>query len=66
MRLAPRYIADYLCLEYREKVRNQLNDSIFRDVFDTTNFALPSVENIGESHRQHAIKNRDKAQKFTN
>ena len=64
MRLAPRFIADYLCLEYREKVRNQLNDSIFRNVIETINFALPSEENIGEAHRQFA--NKERAQKYTN
>jgi hypothetical protein len=54
MRLTPRFIADYLCLEYREKIRNQLNDSIFRNVIDTSDFALPSEENVGESHKQFA------------
>jgi len=64
MRLAPRFIADYLCLEYREKIRNQLNDSIFRNVIETADFALPSDENIGESHRQFA--NTKRATKYNN
>jgi hypothetical protein len=54
MRISPRFITDYLCLEYREKVRNQLNDSIFRNVIDTPHFALPSDENIGEAHKLFA------------
>jgi len=64
MRLAPRFISDYLCLEYREKIRNQLNDSIFRNVIDTADFALPSEENIGEAHRLFA--NTKRASKNTN
>lgn len=51
MRVAPRFITDYLCLEYRERVRNQLNDSIYRNVVETANFALPPSENIGEAHK---------------
>lgn len=54
MRISPRFITDYLCLEYREKVRNQLNDSIFRNVIDTPHFALASDENIGEAHKLFA------------
>ena len=64
MRLAPRFISDYLCLEFREKIRNQLNDSIFRNVIETPEFALPSEENIGELHRQFA--NTKRATKYTN
>ena len=64
MRLAPRFISDYLCLEYREKIRNQLNDSIFRNVIETADFALPSEENIGEAHKQFA--NTKRATKYTN
>jgi hypothetical protein len=64
MRIVPRFISDYLCLEFREKVRNQLNDSIFRTVVDTSDFALPSDENIGENHRLFA--NTKRATKFTN
>jgi len=64
MRIAPRFISDYLCLEYREKIRNQLNDSIFRNVIETPEFALPSEENIGELHRQFA--NTKRATKYTN
>lgn len=64
MRLAPRFISDYLCLEYREKIRNQLNDSIFRNVIETGDFALPSEENIGEEHRLFA--NTKRATKYAN
>mmetsp|Transcript_8574 Transcript_8574/g.13243 ORF Transcript_8574/g.13243 Transcript_8574/m.13243 type:complete len:246 (+) Transcript_8574:1349-2086(+) len=64
MRLAPRFITDFLCLEHREKVRNQLNDSIFRNVIDTDNFTLPSEENIGEAHKQFA--NTKRATKYAN
>ena len=64
MRLSPRFITDYLCLEYREKIRNQLNDSIFRNVVETTDFALPSEENIGESHKHFA--NTKRATKYIN
>lgn len=64
MRLSPRFIADYLCLEYREKIRNQLNDSIFRNVIETADFALPSEENIGEAHRLFA--NTKRATKYNN
>ena len=54
IRISPRFITDYLCLEYREKVRNQLNDSIYREVIETSDFALPSKENISETHKQFA------------
>ena len=64
MRLAPRFITDYLCLEHREKIRNQLNDSIFRNVIETPQFALPSEENIGEAHK--LFSNTKRATKYTN
>ena len=63
MRLAPRFISDYLALEYREKVRSQLNESIFRSVIETSHFANPSEENIGEAHREFA--NTKRATKFS-
>jgi hypothetical protein len=41
-----------------------LNDSIFRNVVETTDFALPSEENIGESHKHFA--NTKRATKYIN
>ena len=55
--MAPRYFREYLEYEYDQKIREKCNDSIFRQVSATSNFALlPSNEHhdIGEEHKNMA------------
>jgi hypothetical protein len=42
---------------YNEMIRNKWGDSVFRTVIPTPDFALPSEENLGETHKKIA-KNR--------
>jgi hypothetical protein len=58
IRLAPRIMTDFLCLEHREKIKNFLNEYVYRTVFETQDFALPSEENIGEEHHTFATSKR--------
>jgi hypothetical protein len=43
--------------EYDEKMRDKWSESMYRNVIETPDFALPSEENIGETHKKLA-KNR--------
>ena len=54
LRAAPRHIVENLHAEYRERVRERWNASILRNVVPTPDFALPSEENVGDSHKKMA------------
>lgn len=54
MKISPRHIVENLHVEYKEKIRERWNNSIFRNVIPTTDFALPSEENIGDTHKKLA------------
>lgn len=54
MKVSPRFITEYLHYEYNDKMRDKWGDSVFRNVVATEDFALPSEENIGETHKKFA------------
>ncbi len=54
MKLSPRHIVENLNLEYRQKIRERWNASILRNVIPTADYALPSEENIGDTHKKLA------------
>ena len=58
MKIQPRFVTEYLQLDYKEKMRDRWNESVFRSVLPTPNFALPTEENIGEIHRIMALNRR--------
>lgn len=57
IRAAPRFVSEYLQVEFEQKTREHWSESIFRQVSQTNNFALlPSSEHhdIGEEHKNMA------------
>jgi len=54
VQIAPRFTTELLHTEYEEKMRDRWTESIFRDVVGTQDFALPSEENVGETHKKMA------------
>ncbi len=52
----PKFVCDYLRLQYEEKMREQWGEHIYRIIIDTKDFALPSEENVGEIHKSFALK----------
>lgn len=54
IKISPRYIVEHHHYEYNDKMREKWGDSIFRNVIATSDFALPSEENIGETHKKFA------------
>jgi hypothetical protein len=54
LRVSPRFITEHHHADYREKMRFKWSESIFRNVIPTADFALPSEENIGETHKKIA------------
>lgn len=54
MKISPRHIVENLHVEYREKLKERWNGSILRNVIPTKDFALPSEENIGDTHKKLA------------
>jgi len=54
LKVCPRFITEYHRLEYGEKMRDKWGESIFRNVVPTSDFSVPSEENIGETHKKFA------------
>ena len=54
LKITPRYIVSAHSLTYNELIRQKWGDSVFRQVIPTENFALPSEENLGETHKKLA------------
>lgn len=54
LRLSPRFITEHHHFDYRERMRDKWGESVFRNVVPTSDFALPSEENIGETHKKFA------------
>lgn len=54
LRASPRHIVENLHAEHRERMREKWNGSILRNVVPTRDFALPSEENIGDTHKKMA------------
>ena len=64
IRAAPRFVSEYLQVEFEQKTREHWSESIFRQVSPTSNFALlPSSEHydIGEEHKTTARNKRKKS-----
>jgi hypothetical protein len=54
IKISPRYIVEHHHYDFNDKIRSKWGDSIFRTVVPTSDFALPSEENIGETHKKLA------------
>ena len=54
LKVCPRFITEYHHFEYKEKMRDKWGESIFRNVVPTSDFSIPSEENIGETHKKFA------------
>ena len=55
--MAPRFVSEYLQIQYEHQTREQWTQSIFREVIPTNNFALlpkDADQDIGETHRNLA------------
>ena len=48
--LSPRFVMSLLEEEYHSRVRDRWGESIFRDVVNTSDFAISTEFNIGEQH----------------
>ena len=46
-------------MSYEEKMRESWGEHIHRTIIETKDFAIPSEENVGEIHRQIALKKRN-------
>ena len=55
----PKFVMEYLKMNYEERMREYWGEHIFRTVVETSDFAVPSEENVGEIHRQIAQQRRD-------
>lgn len=54
IKISPRHIVENLHVEYKDKIRERWNASILRNVIPTRDFALPSEENVGDTHKKMA------------
>jgi len=58
IKVAPRFVSEYLQVDFEQKTRERWQESIFRHVSVTHNFALLPIdeqnENIGENHKNIA------------
>jgi hypothetical protein len=54
LKVCPRFITEHHHFEYKEKMRDKWGESIFREVVPTSDFSIPSEENIGETHKKFA------------
>ena len=57
----PKFICEYLRILYEEKMREVQGEHIYRTIIETKDFAFPSEENVGEIHKQLALKKRNGA-----
>ena len=57
VKAAPRFVSEYLQIQYEHQTREQWTQSIFREVIPTSNFALlprDADQDIGETHKNLA------------
>jgi hypothetical protein len=54
LKVCPRFITEFHHFDFKEKMREKWGDSIFREVVPTSDFSIPSEENIGETHKKFA------------
>lgn len=62
LKIVPRFVSEFLQVEYEAKTRETWSECIFRQVIPTSNFALlPKDEDqdIGETHSRFAIRCRE-------
>ena len=62
IKVAPRFVAEYLLVDYENKTRERWQEFIFRQVHEIKDFALMpdeyQTESIGENHKAVARKKR--------
>lgn len=46
-------------MQYEEKMREHWGEHIYRTIIETKDFAFPSEDNVGEIHKQIALKRRN-------
>lgn len=61
IKINPSLITQHHQFEYNQKIREKWNESVFRNVIPTPDFALISQENIGETNRKLAKTKRENA-----
>jgi hypothetical protein len=54
IKIAPRFLTEHHHYEYNDRMREKWGDSVFRNIVTTSDFSLPSEENIGETHKKCA------------
>jgi hypothetical protein len=54
LKVCPRFICEHHHFEYNDRMREKWGESVFRNVVPTPDFALPSEESIGETHKKFA------------
>lgn len=54
VKISPRFITEFHHYEYNEKMRMKWGENIFRHINPTSDFSIPSDENIGETHKKLA------------
>lgn len=55
----PKFVTEFLRTVYEEKMREFWGEHIYRTIVETSDFSQPSEDNVGEVHRQIALKKRD-------
>ena len=54
VKITPRFITEFHHFEYNDKMRMKWGENVFRNVIPTSDFSIPSDENIGETHKKLA------------
>jgi len=54
LKICPRFITELHHFDYKDKMREKWSESIFRNIVTTSDFSIPSEENIGEAHKKYA------------
>jgi len=54
LKLSPRHVVENLAVDYREKISERWNTSVMRTVIPTKDFAQPSEEALGNTHKKMA------------
>lgn len=47
----PKFVCEYLRIQYEEKMREVQGEHIFRTLIETRDFAVPSDDNVAEVHK---------------
>ena len=54
LKVSPRTIVENLAVDYRDKISDRWSSAILRSVIPTHDFAQPSEESIGDTHKKLA------------